>query len=379
MKNSFYEKPLLEEEKDNVGEYLFPFDLKETKEIKEVIEKLPKEIIDFHNHSGPVEAIIKNERILTSYGEIFLYRELMATLIHRAILSGAITRQKLHKVYQVVMAFPFQGIDMKKANKWLLKETGEGSGFLPFLMPLPGEEGLEETRKALGTGYYFGIAEITPQLTEPRAKHLRGEEGYLSEEFLEVVNNQELPMTLHLPTHLLNHVEEIKKLSEDYPKLKIVLAHMGLVLVLTPRSKAALTEVATLPNVYFDTSTVTDKEVFAHVLKESGSKKILFASDAPYDALKLEVRFTEGKMRIFSPQNLPGTEKVEEEIQKMLISGPKALLDAIEEVYPDKEQAKLVKENIFHQNALEILPRELPPFREEWMWKKNGVMTKYKI
>ena len=374
-----YEKPLLEEEENNIKEYLFPFDLKEIGDLKEVIKNFPETIIDFHSHSGS-EGIVEESKIPESYGDIFLYREIGATLMHRAILSGMITRQDFHKVYQVVMAFPFRGTNIKKANEWLLKETEGGGGFLPFFILPPGNDMLEQTKKNLEAGHYFGIGEMHPEFVSPRAENIRGKRGYLSEEILEVINKQELPIIIHLPSHLLNHVEEIKKLSIDYPKLKIVLAHMGLVQVLTPRSKEALKEVVNLPNVYFDTSTVTDKEVFAYVLKESGAEKILFASDAPFDALKLEVRFIEGKMKIFSSQDLPGAEKVHEEIKRMLISSPEALIEAIKEVYPDENQAKLAKENIFYQNALKILPRKLPPFREEWMYMdEDWILTKYEM
>ncbi|MFH1626937.1 MAG: amidohydrolase family protein [bacterium] len=366
MKNFFAKnnKPLFEKNKNNVSEYLFPFSSKEEKELKEIIQKLPETIIDFHFHLGQKEAVKQENKDYPSYGGTFLYQEIETGLIHQKILSGEMTGQKKHKIYQVAMAFPFQGIDLEETNKWILEKTKE-SCFLPFLIPLQGKEGLEKNKKALETNLYFGIAEITPQLTEPRAKHLRGEEGYLSEEFLELVNQQELPIVIHLPTHLINHIEEIKELSKDYPKLKIILAHMGLVLCLTPRSENALMEVIALPNVYFDTSTVTDKKIFAYVLKKAGFKKILFASDAPYDALRLEVRFIDGKMQIFSSQDLSGTEKTEEEIDRMLISSPKALLEAIKEIYPNEEQNKLARENIFYQNALEILSKRLPSFNEK--------------
>jgi len=375
-----YEKPLLEEEEDNIKKYLFPFDSKEINDLKEVIKNFPETIIDFHSHAGPEEAVIAEEnKIPETYGDTFTYREIGATFLHRAILSGILTRQNLHKVYQVVMAFPFRETNVKKANEWLLKETEGGGGFLPFLILPPGNSLLEQTKKNLEAGSYFGIGEMHPEFVSPRAENIRGEKGYLSEESLELANKQCLPITIHLPTHLLNHIEEVKKFSIDYPKLKIVLAHMGLAQVLTPRSKEALKEAVNLPNVYFDTSTVTDKEVFAYVLKEAGAEKILFASDAPFDALKLEVRFMEGKMKIFSSQDLSGTEKTQEEMKRMLISSPEALIEAIEEVYPEKNQTKLAREKIFYQNALKILPRKLPPFREEWMYMENGIMTKHEI
>jgi predicted TIM-barrel fold metal-dependent hydrolase len=357
-----YEKPLLKElESSIIGNYLFPLNSKETEGLKEIIKEFPETIVDFHSHAGPRKAV-KGKKFPETYGMTFLYREIEDVLVHRAILSGIITKQEPHKVYQAVMTFPFYGIDLKETNRWLLEETGKGAGFLPFLIPLPREKGLEETKKALAAGSFFGIAEIHPRLLSSYPEGLRGEKGYLSEKFLELVEKQELPMIIHLPKHLLNHVEELKELSRDYPKLKVVLAHMGLVQVLTERSKSALSEILTLPNIYFDTSTVTDEKVFAHVLRESGVGKILFASDAPYDALRLEVKFIEGKMEVLSSQDLIGTKKVKEEINRMLISSPKALLEAVKEVYPDEEQAKLAKEKIFYQNALEILPRELPPY-----------------
>jgi len=368
-KGSPYQKPLLEKQTGNhVREYLFPLSEEERKELKAIIDELPPKVIDLHTHIGPKESV-KRQLSPTTYGEVFPSQRLGSLSLHKILLEGRLIKQGPHKkVYSIVFGFPFSPstIDYSEVDQYLRKFLRASLNFIPFLIPQGGEKGVRETKEALESKFYWGIGEAHPELVNPPAENLRGKQGFLAEDILKIAQEQKLPLIIHLPKHLLNHLEEIRELSDDYPGIKIVLAHVGHVYVLTERSKKALDQVLSLPNVYFDTSTVTEKEVFKYVLEKSGSGKLLFATDAPFDALRIKAKFIEGKMRLFSSQGLPGTEKAEEEVSRMLISSPKALLEAIKEVYPDKKQAGLAKENIFFGNALEILPRKLPSLEEKF-------------
>lgn len=79
-------------------------------------------------------------------------------------------------------------------------------------------------------------------------------------------------------------------LSETYPKLKIIGAHMGG----NYQWEHVLRYAAGLPNVWFDTAFVAkdiDRALFAEIVKKHGTHRILFASDLPWsdpaDEIKL--------------------------------------------------------------------------------------------
>ena len=104
-----------------------------------------------------------------------------------------------------------------------------------------------------------------------------------------VANERSLIVLIHLPKKKRiadpRNIKEIREIATKYPEANIVLAHMG-------RSfcpdvlQTGLKDLGKLDNVYFDTSGVTEKEVFEVGLEGWGVDKIIFGTDAPLSFLR---------------------------------------------------------------------------------------------
>lgn len=108
-----------------------------------------------------------------------------------------------------------------------------------------------------------------------------------------------LPVVFHMgydPVSPLCHHAmpyDLIELSERYPKLNFIGAHMGG----NYMWEHVLRYAAGLPNVYFDTAFVAkdiDRELFAAIVKKHGIDRILFASDLPWSDPKDEIALVEG-------------------------------------------------------------------------------------
>ena len=107
-----------------------------------------------------------------------------------------------------------------------------------------------------------------------------------------------LPVVFHMgydPVSPLVHRAmpyDLIELSEMYPKLNFIGAHMGG----NYAWEHVLKYAAGLPNVYFDTAFVAkdiDRSVFAQIVKKHGADKILFASDLPWSDPQEEINLVE--------------------------------------------------------------------------------------
>lgn len=111
-----------------------------------------------------------------------------------------------------------------------------------------------------------------------------------------------LPIVFHMgydpvspmKTHAMPY--DLIELSERYPKMKFIGAHMGG----NYMWDHVLRYAAGLPNVYFDTAFVAkdiDRELFAAIVKKHGTDKILFASDLPWSDPITEIQLV-GELNI---------------------------------------------------------------------------------
>ncbi len=102
---------------------------------------------------------------------------------------------------------------------------------------------------------------------------------------LSVAEMLKKPIILHLPVEIDKDMREVLKICQTWPKLNIVLAHMG-----RPSNTKGLKNVYSqfldYPRVYFDTAMVTSTEVISSALSVLGSKRLLFGSDLPLSLVR---------------------------------------------------------------------------------------------
>lgn len=112
---------------------------------------------------------------------------------------------------------------------------------------------------------------------------------YMPETVLYFANSHRLIIVNHIPrANRLNderNINEIKKIAESYPDIKMVIAHAG-------RSytyhdiKYNIDLLKDIDNLYFDLSMAQDIRVIKILLEKIGPDKLLYASDLPVAGIK---------------------------------------------------------------------------------------------
>ena len=239
-------------------------------------------IIDTHIHAytdSLAERVVKK---LSAIGECPCYTD--------GTIAGA--RELLKKSgidYGVILPIATKPTQQTTINHWV-KETGTGS-IIPFgtVHPLAADA-LDELERIKALGFrglklhndYQGvfIFDEACQRIYRRCEELG------------------LPIVFHMGydpiSPMCHHAMpyDLIWLSEKYPKLKIIGAHMGG----NYMWEHVLRYAAGLKNVYFDTAFVAHdipRELFSAIVKKHGTDRILFASDLPWSDPVSEIKLVE--------------------------------------------------------------------------------------
>ena len=170
-------------------------------------------------------------------------------------------------------------------NRWHLDWIGEGGDrFIGFatVQPLAGERAFDDVRRSIESGLR-GIGEINPLVQGFSVDHP------VWVRILHWAQENRLPVTLHAtepvghsyPGKTASRLADYVWLAEEFPELRIILAHWGGGLPfyeLNPSCRR------TLRNVLYDTAAsplLYDDRVFRYVADLVGSGKIVFGSDYP--------------------------------------------------------------------------------------------------
>jgi predicted TIM-barrel fold metal-dependent hydrolase len=136
--------------------------------------------------------------------------------------------------------------------------------------------------KVLGVKVYYAL--ISPDPTT-RDKHLEASIfDFLPHHQLEVLNERGAWVTLHVPKadrlpHPAN-IAEIRELRRRYPRVILVIAHLGRCYTL-PHAQQAFPQLADDEGLYFDCSAVMNPDVHRLALATFGPRRILYGSDNP--------------------------------------------------------------------------------------------------
>lgn len=101
---------------------------------------------------------------------------------------------------------------------------------------------------------------------------------------LEVLNRHKAWVTLHVPrADRLGHpdnIREITMIREQYPDIRLVIAHFGRCYTLE-HAKEAFPSLAGDEGLYFDNSAVLNPEVHRYAFEQFGPERILYGTDNP--------------------------------------------------------------------------------------------------
>ena len=265
----------------------------------ELLPWLPDEIIDIHVHIGLAEHVgpISPERFGANWaievGVQQSWEQLWTN--YRMLFPG-------QKVRALTFGGVYREVDIEANNDYVL--AGANSDYvphppLPSLHPFPGEAGsvwaLMVTRpewpaEEIEHGMEYGFLGIKPY--PDLAPAMDSEPGifdFCPHSHLEVLNQFGGLMMLHLPRKARladpDNISELIEISERYPSVKMIVAHIGRSFCL-PTAQKGLPPLADSKSIYFDTSANLNADVFAYALDTVGPDRLLFGSDLPITLMR---------------------------------------------------------------------------------------------
>lgn len=178
--------------------------------------------------------------------------------------------KKRNIVGSIIFPLPFSELTDKDKNDYIIEVSHQHPEFyVPFLL------------------ISNKVEDIEPHLSEIQGikEHFLLTKTHNINDFYPVydlMQQEGLVLTSHPKDH--HKVERISQIAENFPDLKIILAHAGRGAILT--ATGICEEIAPglkqYPNVYFDTSTIRDHEGLKKFVNMVGSDRVLFGSDSPF-------------------------------------------------------------------------------------------------
>ncbi len=182
---------------------------------------------------------------------------------------------------------PSLDYDIDQSNNSLRGEcVRRGWHHLAVAKPEWSAERLEEELSpttTLGIKPYYSL--IPGQDPETRDKFLEASIfEFLPHHQLDLLNQRGACVMLHVPkADRLGHPEniaEIKQIRREYPRVVIIIAHLGRCYTL-PHAEEALPQLADDEGLYFDNSAVLNPDVHRLALQTFGPSRILYGTDNP--------------------------------------------------------------------------------------------------
>jgi predicted TIM-barrel fold metal-dependent hydrolase len=256
----------------------------------ELDDFLPGKLFDIHVHVGPqsIHKRISEQRkkfALTTFTS-FTIDELDDWYLR--------LYPKREIVGSCIFGFPIREVDIKKANQYIIKQSNNKKNLYPLLLisPQSFNETIEQYYNAQEEGIivygikpYFEFANKKGPFTVFDVKM----EEFLSKEILSFADKEGLLLMLHTSSIGVADAavcDFILKITNNYPNIKIVLAHMGRYCEksqFVDFYNSDFLESYSKKNIYFDMSSVSEKEVFQLIFqKDFLHDKIMFGSDLPF-------------------------------------------------------------------------------------------------
>lgn len=250
---------------------------------EELAPWLPAQIVDCHVHIGLREHMrpASPERMAANWA-----------------LEVGIEQswEQLHEVYRVLfpkqkvftLAFGgvFKEVDIERNNDYVLDGISDpGNNACGLIVTRP-EQDASEIADAMTRGY-LGIKpypELAPDECAGPSIF-----DFVPRSHLAVLNELGGILMLHLPRKNRladpDNVREILEISDEFPAIKMIIAHIGRSFCL-PTVKQGLPHFVDRENIYFDTSANLNTDVFRYAFETIGADRLLYGSDIPITLMR---------------------------------------------------------------------------------------------
>jgi len=186
----------------------------------------------------------------------------------------------------VAFGLPDLDFDLEGGNDYVQQECSKrGWHSLAVIRPQWSQEMVARLLDApgvIGLKPYYSLISLN---RDTRDAHLEGSIfDFLPHPMLELANDRHAWITLHVPrAGRLGHpqnVSEIREIRRRYPKIVLVIAHLGRCYT-EAHAREALPQFADDPGLFFDSSAVLNPASHRVALQYLGPERILYGSDNP--------------------------------------------------------------------------------------------------
>lgn len=306
---------------------------------------LPEEIIDCHIHCNQSD-FIKPMSEKTYQHMISTFPSF--TLEESETVNSLFYMNK--KVSSLRFPHVFRDLDQKKANKYLLENSRSSDRIAIFGLP----EDIPYTIKLLSHPRTSAL-KMYYSYTEPNAKYIY---ECFPREILDEAERLGIPVIMHLPRVITKSKDDLLQTIKDYPKLKVVVPHLGSTKFVISDLENTYNELATKTNIFLDTSLNPSYEVVKLALKTFGVDRVMFGSDAPLNLIrsipyihpqKGQRIITEYKYHWLDEKEYGEYKNMAKDLVHVHWNCLLAIKRAVED-YP-QNQHELIKQKIFYKNA----------------------------
>jgi len=309
--------------------------------------RLPKKIIDAHMHINLPEhvAAVSEQTIKGDWamecGFIMPYED--ARIYHSALFPDI-------EVQMVAIPMPLREADIPANNEYLSKLTKDHQ--ITSLMTIRPEWNAEYVEQILLEGHFSGFKPY-PYMAAPEKGAEVSIFDFLTRDHLKIADRYGKAVLLHLPRKGRladnDNVREIKTIVQDYPNLRLVIAHYGRCFNLS-FFKEGLKKLGDDKNaLYFDTAAVINPEVHREALQSLKITQILFGMDLPILLWHGKRRWTEREYFNLCREEFSWNTHSEPDAEKnytfFVYEQCRAMLDSVEK---EGGSAQDVKELFFH-------------------------------
>ena len=323
---------------------------------------VPDTIFDAHVHLGPTEAVgnMSPERLKEALSTYTSFTWEQAQKIYSDLYSGKTIAGA------IAFGFPQREVNLEAANEYIINLMRTDPKVKGFVLSHP-----TDTARTIDNFNLAPKADVRFMGVKPYFDRLGKSnfdtkmEEFLPKDLLEFMNAEELVMMLHTSGVGMSDADNqnfIKKMAAGFPKIKIILAHMGRYTQFGQFFDFLDSDIMDCPSIFLEMSSASESAVYkAALARKDIHDRLIFGSDLPFGLITGVEHWSEEKGAVFisrdsySWSDVPLNEKFTDIRSKLSYNTYhtiKALKDAIEELKFSCEEAELLKKKIFLENAL---------------------------
>ena len=259
--------------------------------------------------------------------------------------------------------FPLQEMNFIRANEYIFEIMQIDPGVLGFIWTNP--KSIKLTIDVFTNAEHRGVrfAGAKPYydiLGKSNFDTLMQE--ILPRQLLKFINSEKLILMLHTTGKGIGDKkvrDYIKFISDDFPQIKIVLAHMGRHLSVADFEEFMKSELPDNPSVFLETSSSSQVEIYKMVLENTQlRKRLLFGSDIPFGLITGMEKWSETSGAIFKTRDKYAWSESGSygyaDLTYNTYHVIKAIKDALESLNLNKNDINKLKNDIFLNNALAL-------------------------